>query len=414
MVVVDTRGAQGEHALGDAAIDVGEQRVVAHARRERSLGQTAHEDAVEVEPEAQRHVPHQHAVAEPAHSAEVVVELELERAAEDVEPRRGFDRVEAGEALERRLDLVGGLLLGLGPHGAPGVATEVVVHEAARPLGEVAPARARVAPAASAPRSSVTNASELARRRELVLVPLGPRFAVGHRELLGELALERRARDARVGRATVRCRAPHPRCRLMRSQRADGTGRSAYQIGAPASSAITSWRWKSRSGRASTPSSDAPEHALGQRAHRGAVVRDAGGVELFVDEARRTARPRRTGSPCARGARRRRSASINHPDDGADFVVGIGHRHHRGGVGHVDPTGGCEREPQTLHDRGHTGIGARDAGDPGDDGDRRALADRAQQRGAGERQFLREVHDESTEVVQHRRVVARSRRRPRP
>ena len=60
-------------------------------------------------------MPHEDAVAQPADTAEVVVELEGEGAAEHVEAGRALDRVEAGEALERGVDLVGGLLLGFGP-----------------------------------------------------------------------------------------------------------------------------------------------------------------------------------------------------------------------------------------------------------------------------------------------------------
>ena len=117
VVDVDPRRAQRQRAVGGTAVDVGEQRVVAHPRRERALRHPADEDAVEVEPQPQRDVPHEDALAEPADAAEVGVELQLERAEEHVDPRCRFHRVEAGEALERGLHLVGRFLLRLGPAG---------------------------------------------------------------------------------------------------------------------------------------------------------------------------------------------------------------------------------------------------------------------------------------------------------
>ena len=87
MVVVDPRGAQGQRAVGGAAIGVGEEGVVVHPGGEEPLGQAAHEHAVEVEPEAERDVAHQQPVAEAADAPEVGVELELERAPEHVDAR---------------------------------------------------------------------------------------------------------------------------------------------------------------------------------------------------------------------------------------------------------------------------------------------------------------------------------------
>ena len=87
-----------------------------------ALGEAAHEHAVEVEPEAERHVAHEHAVAEPADAAEVGVELELERAAEHVHAGRGLDRVEAGEPVQRGFDLVGRLRSASGHVGPAGLA----------------------------------------------------------------------------------------------------------------------------------------------------------------------------------------------------------------------------------------------------------------------------------------------------
>ena len=57
-----------------------------HAGGEEPLGQAAHEHPVEFEPDAERDVAHQQAVAEAAHPTQVGVELELERAPEHVDP----------------------------------------------------------------------------------------------------------------------------------------------------------------------------------------------------------------------------------------------------------------------------------------------------------------------------------------
>ena len=115
MVGVDARRSERQHAVGDAPVGVGEQRVVADACGERALGHAAQEHAVEVEAEAECDVTHEDAVAQSTDAAEVVVELEGEGAAEHVEPGWALDRVEAGEPFERRIDLVGGLLLRFGP-----------------------------------------------------------------------------------------------------------------------------------------------------------------------------------------------------------------------------------------------------------------------------------------------------------
>jgi hypothetical protein len=143
VVVVDARGAQGQGTVDDAAVGVGEQGVFADPRGEGALGETAHVDTVELEPEAERDVTHQHAVAEAAHPAEVGVELEFQRAPEDVDGRFGLDRVEPGEALQRGLDLLGGAHLLLGPGGARGLGAEEFADEVLGPGDEPGPARGR-------------------------------------------------------------------------------------------------------------------------------------------------------------------------------------------------------------------------------------------------------------------------------
>ena len=142
MVVVDARGPQRELALGGAPFGVGEQRVVADPGGEQTLGQPAHEDPIEIEAQPQGDVAHQQTVAEPADAPQVGVELQLERAPEHRQPRVRLDRVEAGEAGQRRLHLLRRPPLDLGPVGPPRLRREVVVHEALGPTREVAPAAA--------------------------------------------------------------------------------------------------------------------------------------------------------------------------------------------------------------------------------------------------------------------------------
>ncbi len=138
--------AQRQHAVGGAAVGVGKERVVAHPSGERALRETTHEDAVEVEPEAERDVAHEDALAEATHAPEVGVELQLERAAEHVEARGRLDRVEPGQALERGLDLVGGLLLRLRPRAAAQVVGEEVADEPPCPPREIAPTHTGLRP----------------------------------------------------------------------------------------------------------------------------------------------------------------------------------------------------------------------------------------------------------------------------
>ena len=111
VLALDPVGPQGQLAAGAGPLVVGEEGVVAHGGRERALGEAEHHHEVEVEPDAHLDRADEHAVAEPAHPAEVVLELELEGAVEHVEGDRTLDGIERAEAGEGLLHPLGSLAL---------------------------------------------------------------------------------------------------------------------------------------------------------------------------------------------------------------------------------------------------------------------------------------------------------------
>ena len=136
---VDVAGPQGELAAGGVAVLVGEEGVVPERGGERALGHADGDDQVEVDPDAHRHRPDQHAFAEPADAAEVRFELDGERAGEHVEADRTFEVVEHRQPVEREDQALGGAALGFGPGGAPGRAAEDVGQQPLGPADAVAP-----------------------------------------------------------------------------------------------------------------------------------------------------------------------------------------------------------------------------------------------------------------------------------
>ena len=275
-------------------------------------------------------------VAEAADAPEVGVELELERAAEHVEAGGGLDRVEPGEAIERRLDLVGRLLLRVGParRGARSCARKSRTSRCAH-----ADSSRQLAPGARRRR-----ARRAARRRR-------------RRGRAPRRARARTSRDAARGRAPPAPRPAWPPARgAWRSSRSchcvaprDDAGPAAdalpacrrhrrrprNQTGAPASSAITSWRWKSRSGSASRPSTDRPSTLS-------ASVRTAAplcGMPAAASCSCTSAGVRLGGAVEDRHALERHAVDErrhHEPDHGAHFVVGIGRRHDLGAVRRLD------------------------------------------------------------------------------
>ncbi len=128
-----------------ASLGVGEQRVVVHATGEHPFGETAHEHSVQVEPEPERDVSHEDAVAEAPHPAEVGVQLQLEGATEHGEAGSSFDGVEPGQAFQRGVDLVCRLAFRFGPRTAAGLGRQEIVHEPFGPAAQLAPSLPRIA-----------------------------------------------------------------------------------------------------------------------------------------------------------------------------------------------------------------------------------------------------------------------------
>ena len=157
----------------------------------------------------------------------------------------------------------------------------------------------------------------------------------------------------------------------------------------------------------------AAEHAVGQRAHRRAVVRDARGVELLVHEPRV-----RLGRAVEhRHALERHAVAQgvdDEPHDRTHFVVGVGRRHDARRRRQVErrPSGTVEAE---AGERGaDRRVGARATRESGDDGDGQVVAERGDQPRRRRRQLLGEVHDDGAEVVEQwdRRRDRVDRRRP--
>ena len=92
-------GSQRQLTGGRGPLVVGEQGVVVHGCGEGPLGQAEHHHQVEVEPDAHLDRADQHALAQATDPTQVVVELDLDRAVEDIEGHRILDGVEARRAV---------------------------------------------------------------------------------------------------------------------------------------------------------------------------------------------------------------------------------------------------------------------------------------------------------------------------
>ena len=218
-------GPQGQLAAGAGALVVGEEGVVAHGGRERALGQPEDHDQVEVEPDPHLHRADQHAVAEAAHPAEVVLELQLEGAVEHVEGDGLLHGVEGAEAVQglvdplRRLAL-GGVVPPLAPTGA--------AEEPAEP-------------------------------------PLGPRGVLAPPARAG-----RRRRRGRRSRSSTNCRSSRARVASARSRPARHSGSSSSSSASAAHRSFRSANWVRRWSQSSRPattaaSRDSRSHAGGGR-----------------------------------------------------------------------------------------------------------------------------------------------------
>ena len=167
---------------------------------------------------------------------------------------------------------------------------------------------------------------------------------------------------------------------------------------------MTSWRWKSRSGSASRPRSPRPSALSASVRTAAPLCGMPAAVELLVHQARRTARARRRARPCVRAARRRvrrrrRAARRRVPRrrdptprrrasrraDATPRRVGVGELEVE--AGHRGAHGASARGSPLVPATTVTGTRRRE---------------RAQQRGRGSRELLREVHDDRAEVGEQR------------
>ena len=132
-------GPQGELAAGAGPLVVGQEGVVADDRGERALGES--EDHHEIEVEADPHLDRadEHTIPEATDAAEVLLELELERAVEHLEGDGLLHRVERTEPVQRLVDALGRSVLDGIPSLAAGAATEEPDEPPLGPVGVVAP-----------------------------------------------------------------------------------------------------------------------------------------------------------------------------------------------------------------------------------------------------------------------------------
>ena len=252
-------------------------------------------------------VAHEQPVAEAAHSAQVGVELELERAPEHVDARRRLDRVEPGEAGRGRRRS------SRRPAARPRATTRAAASGArcSRTRRSAQPARSRQLAAGSTGESRTGWPRSPASARRVgraALVALRTRVAVGDRALGLELALERRAyRSSRCchcsGLRTISA------ARLIRSQLALGTSPALAVDRGGGEQPHDVVALEVAVGEREQAEEPAAERAVGEGAHGGAVVRDARPPRAARARGVRTVRARRRAPPCARGARRRGRAS---------------------------------------------------------------------------------------------------------
>ena len=193
----------------------------------------------------------------------------------------------------------------------------------------------------------------------------------------------------------------------MRSQRADGTARPRNQIGAPRQQRHHVLTVEVAVGEREQAQHRPPEHALGEGADGGAVVRDARGGELLVHQAGvglgRAVEHRHPFERHAVDERRH-----HQPDRGAHLVVGVGGRDDLGAVRRLDGRVGCgvDAEPSARATPPIPASARSTPVTPATTVSGGVLGHRAQQRGAGQRQVLRQVEHERAEIGEDRAAVA--------
>ena len=327
----------------------------------------------------------EHAFAEPADALARSFELELERAAEHVERGRGLDRVEtrrAGRARPRRA-----ARLPARTRATRRAAASSPRYRRTRPCAQPRLARPRLRDARvveiareaadeleRAVRSARARVGSSARARSPAYC-VEPRLPLRHPA--DHTGLARDALPARRRRTLARARRAPARPRARRTRRRGGSRRRAARAGAAA-------RGRARSR---------------QRAHRHAVVRDAGQRQVLVQQPRVRLRSRvQHRHPFERHAVAHR---VDHmPDDGAHFVVGIGHGDDRGAGRARDREQFLvvDLDAEPAHGRDDGRIRAGVAGEADDDRARSPLRERPQKAGRGQSEVLRQVADDRAEV----------------
>ncbi len=445
MVAPDPLAAERELVARPDPLAVGQEGVVADRGRQRALGHAEHDDQVEVEADGVGQRPDEDALAQPADPAEVGVELELERAPEDVERGGLVDGVERGQAVEPgvdgvgRPDLVGRPVL---PAGGPAAADDPVGERAQprHPLGPRCGTRlgvgervddrqhepAQVAGALGLPAGHAHTAGQLGGGGRLGVVggvevvaggtgvggcagvvagcagvvvgaggQRGGPFVLG---LVGsEVLLSGQAVEQPVPVGTARDHAGLAGRALPRGHRGAGAARGPGQhpehVG-PAEAVV---------GQGQQVDQRAPHHAGGERPDGRAVAGHAGGRQVLVHEAPvGLVGPVQDGDALERGAVERGPHHV--ADGGPDLVVGVGgaedlrapggdrqrHRHRFIGGGECGAEA-CQRAVDA-------GVGVVAARHAHHDRGRPFGRDGGQQRGLAAQQVLREIHHDVAQL----------------
>ena len=356
VLALDACRPQGQLVVGAGALVVREEGVVAHAGRERALGEAEDHDEVEVERDAHLHRAHEHALAEAPHPAEVLLELELQGAVEHVEADRGLHGIEGTEAVQRLGDPFCGLALGRVVPPLPSArAAEEATQPALRPGGVLAPPTGSCRGAAEIVDDLEHEPPQLAGSlglcQQAADPPLG--FVGVERDLGGPLVALRRE----LGEAHVPVVTPGDDGGITGEPLPPGGGgeapvmqdRRRRQPGEDVLAAVAA------RGQTEQIEQRATRHPSGEGDHGGAVGGDARGPELLVSEARvrvgARVEDRDAVEPCA-GPHR----VDDRPHCGAHLLVTVRCAEHggaldadRGRIAHADRVADVDPEPAERH-----------------------------------------------------------------
>ncbi len=395
-------GPQGELAAGAGPLVVGQEGVVADDRGERALGES--EDHHEIEVEADPHLDRadEHTIPEATNAAEVLLELELERAVEHLEGDGVLHRVESTEPVQRLVDALGRSVLDGIPSLAAGAATEEPDEPPLGPVGVVAPG-----PGLRGLGREVVD--HLQHEPAQIASPVGLlALSLGHP--LGEVVVELGLVGSLVAQQGVLAEAQIP----VAPARDDG-GLAGQPIpaggGRQAALAQDRGRRQPREDVLASIAARGEGEQVEQRAARdprrewddgGTVGRDAGGTELLVGEA---------GIGLGTGVQHRDpiepGAAAHGRDDRAHrrshLFVAVGRGEHGGALGgdrrdlaHRALVRGRDPEPPQRSE--HLGVGGLVADDGRDDRGGEVIAKGREQRCAVLGDALGQVDDERPEL----------------